>query len=63
MQNARQQTPTARVSLPASGENAASQQSFTPEQIRNMSMADYAKHRKSLLGDGTDGGKARGIFG
>lgn len=63
MQNARQQTPTARITAPASGENAGSQQSFTPEDIRNMSMADYAKHRQALLGKGTDGGKARGIFG
>lgn len=63
MNNVRQQTPTARITAPASGENAGSQQTFTPEQIRNMSMADYAKHRQALLGKGTDGGKARGIFG
>jgi hypothetical protein len=63
MQNVRQQTPTARVSLPASGENSGSQQSFTAEDIRQMSMADYAKQRQRLLGEGADGPKNRGLFG
>jgi hypothetical protein len=63
MQNQRQQMPTARVTAPSSGENAGSQRNYTPDEIRNMSMADYAKHRQSLLGGGANGPKNRGIFG
>lgn len=60
MQNARQQMPTARVTAPASGANAESVRSFTPEQLRDMSMAEYAKHRASLIRGGT---KNRGLLG
>lgn len=63
MQNARQQMPTARVTAPATGENSGSERAFTPDDIRNMSMADYAKHRQRLLGQGADGPKSRGLFG
>jgi hypothetical protein len=63
MQNARQQMPTARVTAPATGENTGSERAFTPDDIRNMSMADYAKHRQRLLGQGADGPKSRGLFG
>ena len=64
MQTQRQQMPTARVTMPTSGENAGSQRNYTPEEIRNMSMSDYAKHRKSLLGGGASGGPTnRGLFG
>lgn len=63
MQNARQQMPTARVTAPASGENAGSERVFSPDEIRGMSMADYAKHRARLLGQGADGPKSRGLFG
>jgi hypothetical protein len=63
MQNQRQQTPTTRVSLPASGENSGSYQSFTAEEISAMSVSEFAKHRQRLLGQGADGPKNRGLFG
>jgi hypothetical protein len=63
MQNARQQMPTARVTAPASGDNSGANRQFTPDDIRGMSMADYVKHRASLLGKGADGTKNRGLFG
>lgn len=65
MQNVRQQTPTARVTMPGSGtENSPSQRAFSPEEIRGMSLAEYQKHRQSLLGGGVDGGgRNRGLFG
>ncbi len=63
MQNARQQMPTARVTAPASGENAGANRQYSPDEIRGMSMAEYAKHRASLLGRGADGPKNRGLFG
>ena len=63
MQNARQQMPTARVTAPASGENVGSERQFTAQEIAGMSMADYAKHRQRLLGQGADGPKSRGLFG
>jgi hypothetical protein len=63
MQNQRQAMPTVRATAPASGENSGSQRSYTPDEIRTMSMAEYSKHRRSLLGGGTDGPKNRGLFG
>lgn len=63
MQTARQQMPTVRATAPASGENSGSQRVFSPEEIRGMSMSDYAKHRKSLLGGGAGGPSNRGLFG
>ena len=63
MQYARQQTPTARVTSPQSGENSGTQRMPTPEEIRDMSMQEYAKHRRSLLGGGADGPRNRGLFG
>lgn len=63
MQTARQQMPTARVTAPASGDNAGANRQFTPEEIRGMSVSEYAKHRASLLGRGADGTKNRGLFG
>lgn len=64
MQNVRQQTPTARVTDPASGENSGTNaRIMSPDEIRSMSMADYAKHRQRLLGGGADGPKSRGLFG
>lgn len=63
MQNARQQMPTARVTAPASGDNAGANRQFTPDEIRGMSMADYAKHRPGLLGGGAGGSRNRGMFG
>lgn len=63
MQYARQQTPTSRVTAPSSGDNSGSQRVPTPEEIRDMSMKEYAKHRRTLLGGGADGPRNRGMFG
>lgn len=63
MQNARQQMPTARVTAPASGDNSGANRQFTPDEVRNMSVAEYSKHRASLLGGGAGGSKNRGLFG
>ena len=62
-QTVRQQTPTARVTAPASGANTADTKQFTPEDIRSMSMAEYVKNRRSILGNGAGGPKNRGFFG
>ena len=64
MQNARQQTPTSRVTAPMSGEDSGSNSRvMSPDEIRSMSMADYAKQRQRLLGGGADGPTNRGLFG
>jgi colicin import membrane protein len=66
MAQTRQQTPTARVTAPVSSgpDDEAVSRTYTPDDIRQMSMADYAKHRQRLLGQGATGGpKNRGIFG
>lgn len=63
MQNARQQMPTVRVTAPASGDNSGANRQYSPDEIRGMSMADYAKHRASLLGGGAGGPRNRGLFG
>jgi hypothetical protein len=66
VQQTRQQTPTARVTMPVSSgpDDEAVSRTYTPDDIRNMSMADYAKHRQRLLGQGASGGpKNRGLFG
>lgn len=64
MQNARQQTPTSRVTAPAAGEDSGSNSRvLTPSEIRSMSMSEYAKQRQRLLGDGAKGPTNRGLFG
>jgi hypothetical protein len=51
-----------RTTLPPTLENNSDQQSYTPEQIASMSVADYAKNRSRLLGSAaTD--RNKGIFG
>lgn len=53
----------ARVTVPASGplDNDSEQRSYSPNDITNMSMADYAKNRAKLLGTGNNSGQ--GLFG
>jgi hypothetical protein len=53
----------ARVTVPASGplDNDSEQRSFTPDNIKDMSLADYAKNRAKLLGQGNNSGQ--GLFG
>jgi chromosome segregation ATPase len=52
----------ARVTVPASGplDNDSEQRSYSPNDISNMSMADYAKNRAKLLGSGNNSGQ--GLF-
>lgn len=61
-QAARQQMPGARVTYPANGplDNNTSNNSFTPEQVAQMTPAEYAKHRAALLGNSS---KSTGMFG
>lgn len=62
--SARQQMPGARVTAPASGplDNDSEHTISTPDSIRDMSMADYAKQRAKLLG-GAASNRGQGLFG
>lgn len=62
--SARQQMPGARVTAPASGplDNDSEQNISTPDSIRDMSMADYAKQRAKLLGNAASN-RGQGLFG
>ena len=62
--SARQQMPGARVTAPASGplDNDTEQQITTPDSIREMSMADYARQRAKLLGNAASN-RGQGLFG
>jgi chromosome segregation ATPase len=53
----------ARVTSPASGplDNDSEQRMYSPEDISEMSLADYAKNRAKLLGTGKNSGQ--GLFG
>jgi len=53
-----------RITAPAAGplDTNSDQRSFTPEDISQMSMADYQKYRTSLLGDASRS-SSRGLFG
>ena len=61
-QVARRDLSGARVTAPLAEplENYSNNKSFTPDQLRNMTMDEYAQYRSSLLG-GDQGG--RGLFG
>lgn len=62
--SARQQMPGARITAPASGplDNDSEQTISTPDSIRDMSMADYAKQRAKLLGSAANN-RGQGLFG
>lgn len=62
--SARQQMPGARITAPASGplDNDSEQQISTPDSIREMSMADYARQRAKLLGNAASN-RGQGLFG
>jgi hypothetical protein len=64
MSSARREMAGARVTAPASGplDNDTEQRSYSPDSIRDMSLADYAKNRAKLLGDATNN-RGRGLFG
>jgi hypothetical protein len=63
VQQSRKEMVGARITAPASGplDNDSEQRSFTPDNIANMSMADYAKNRAKLLGNTNNRGQ--GLFG
>lgn len=63
-QQTRKDMVGARVTSPASGplDNDSEQRSYSPNDITNMSLADYAKNRAKLLGNaGNNSGQ--GLFG
>lgn len=63
MQAQRQQMQGPRVTAPATElDTNSGQRQFTPEEIADMSMAEYQKYRSSLLGQ-TGSGTNRGLFG
>ena len=62
-QQSRKEMSGTRITAPASGplDNDSEQNSYTPDSISNMSMADYAKNRAKLLGNTNNRGQ--GLFG
>jgi hypothetical protein len=62
-QQSRKEMSGTRITAPASGplDNDSEQRSYTPDNISNMSMADYAKNRAKLLGNTNNRGQ--GLFG
>lgn len=64
MQSARRDMAGSRVTAPAAGplDIDSDNRSYTPDDIRGMSMADYMKHRQRLLGDSA-ASRGRGLFG
>lgn len=61
-QQTRKDMVGARVTVPASGplDNDSASKQYSPKDITNMSMADYAKERTRLLGTGNNSGQ--GLF-
>jgi hypothetical protein len=64
MQSARKDMAGSRVTAPAAGplDTDPDNRSYTPDDIRGMSMADYMKNRQRLLGDSA-ASRGRGLFG
>jgi hypothetical protein len=62
-QQSRKEMVGTRITSPASGplDNDSEQRSYSPNDINNMSMADYAKNRAKLLGNSNNRGQ--GLFG
>ena len=63
MQTAKQQMAGTRITNPAAGplDNDSSQQSLTPDSIRDLSMAEYATQRAKLLGTAASN-RGQGLF-
>lgn len=63
MQQTRKDMVGSRVTVPASGplDNDSEQRSYSPTDISNMSMADYAKNRAKLLGNAGNN-RGQGLF-
>lgn len=64
MQSARAQMAGPRITAPAAGplDTNSDTQPLTPDSIRDMSLADYAKQRAKLLG-GAANNRGQGLFG
>ncbi len=64
MQSARQQMAGTRITNPAAGplDNDSDQKTYSPDSIREMSLADYAKQRAKLLGNAASN-RGQGLFG
>lgn len=64
MSSARREMAGARITAPASGplDTNSDSKSYTPDSIREMSLADYAKNRAKLLGEASNN-RGRGLFG
>ena len=64
MQSARAQMAGPRITAPAAGplDTNSDTQSLTPDSIRDMSLADYAKQRAKLLGNAANN-RGQGLFG
>jgi hypothetical protein len=64
LQSTRREMAGTRITSPASGplDNDSEQRSYSPENIREMSLADYAKQRAKLLGEAA-GNRGKGLFG
>jgi len=63
-QASRKEMQGARITVPASGplDNDSDSRSYSPENIAEMSLADYAKNRSKLLG-GASNNRGQGLFG
>lgn len=63
-QQTRKEMVGARITAPASGplDNDPAQILNSPDDLRNMSMADYAKNRAKLLGSSSNN-RGQGLFG
>ena len=64
-QQTRKDMQGARVTSPASGplDNNSEQRAYSPDDISNMSMGDYAKNRAKLLGASGNSRAGQGLFG
>jgi len=62
-QQSRKEMVGTRITIPASGplDNDSDSRTYSPNDISNMSMADYAKNRSKLLGNSKNSGQ--GLFG
>lgn len=63
-QQTRKEMVGSRITAPSSGplDNDPAQLTNSPDDLRNMSMADYAKNRQKLLG-GASKNSGQGLFG
>jgi hypothetical protein len=63
-QQTRKEMVGSRITAPASGplDNDSEQRSYSPDDLRNMSVTDYAKNRAKLLGSASNN-RGQGLFG